>query len=465
MTAASGGRYKHLMDSDVFPVLDARNTGSPAYLKSWVAEVSLSLKNGSIIKQFAALTSMLQRIRIARATVKKFSEGSEFANERKRARAMKALGNAEKELGTIRTRYSSQYSSDCVGAFVIFQNEASLLRALEDYRGSDSMFSLSNYWLQPPPLRFRGKHRLSIIKAPDPSTLIHQNLELSACNRFVRQSFVNLAMLFLIACSAIFIIIAQAQTNKFREAVPSLSVCNALPAIAYGEPLLKTGLLAPGASMPDPTPYLVYQSNDATCSALGRARFYYRTDDPAATLHTSRGNANPCLNECIDTSATCNWPTSDGGNLTFSMASVKPCYCLDLITTDLSKMGISGVYSIINSPVCGQVAKDYVVSSAFLVIAALGVVIVNQILRFLLAWMTQAFEGHPTIGSLHSAIAIKVFFSLFLNTAILILVINAALPASISSVTIAGQKIFYGSYASMDIRWQVAVGSAVVLTM
>lgn len=89
---------------------------------------------------------------------------------------------------------------------------------------------------------------------------------------------------------------------------------------------------------------------------------------------------------------------------------------------------------------------------------------INSILRGILAWITQ-FEGHPSVASLQRAISVKVFLSLFLNTALLVLLINAALPASLSSVHIGGAQVFAGKYSGFSVSWHVAVGASIALTL
>ena len=57
------------------PFPDARNTGNKIYLRKWVAEVTVATANGALIRRYMALTNKFQRIRGARATVKKYSAG------------------------------------------------------------------------------------------------------------------------------------------------------------------------------------------------------------------------------------------------------------------------------------------------------------------------------------------------------------------------------------------------------
>ena len=140
---------------------DTRNTDNAAYRGSWVAEVTLATANGTLIKRFQALASLFQRMRTARAKVKKFSPGSEFANERQRKRALAALEGIERQVNNVNRIYGRKWRPDVVGAFVVFNNEESRRRCLQDYE----RFTL----MQATPLLFRGVCKLHVVPAPDPS--------------------------------------------------------------------------------------------------------------------------------------------------------------------------------------------------------------------------------------------------------------------------------------------------------
>jgi len=58
-----------------------------------------------------------------------------------------------------------------------------------------------------------------------------------------------------------------------------------------------------------------------------------------------------------------------------------------------------------------------------------------------------------------------VFLALFMNTALLVLLINAALPAAARNVRVGDQAVFTGTYAGFDVRWHTAVGVGICLTM
>lgn len=297
------------------------------------------------------------------------------ADPKKFASAQAAVKSLETRFEAVKKRALKLDSLDCVGAYVVFQCEESVRRCLEDYAGSGSVTSLAGFWLQAPPLRFRGKHRLTVSRAPDPSQIVWQSLELTPCQRFLRQTAVNALLVALLVVSFLFVILAQAQQSEYRASIPNLQLCNTvLPAVAYGQPLTNAGSLAAGASLPSGLS-LLHDAHDPICQPLGMPRLHWSSSSGNVAAKTSRGAANPCLNECVDTHARCTWPVtgSGAGNMTFPLTTTVACYCVRLIAEQIESKGIfTGAASVVSSEsvLCGQVAVDYVVYQAFVVVGA-----------------------------------------------------------------------------------------------
>ncbi len=93
----------------------------------------------------------------------------------------------------------------CAGALVIFEHRRSRDRALRDYE------LYSNHLLPfvqpPPPLLFRGRHRLVVTEAPPPSDVVFENWEGSALSRLGRRVLTNLVTLVLL-CMALFVVVS-----------------------------------------------------------------------------------------------------------------------------------------------------------------------------------------------------------------------------------------------------------------
>lgn len=92
------------------------------------------------------------------------------------------------------------------------------------------------------------------------------------------------------------------------------------------------------------------------------------------------------------------------------------------------------------------------------------VVVINTVLAQTLVYIST-LEGHPSQDGINASTTRKVFLALFMNTALLVLLINAAMPAAVSSVRVGDVPVFTGNYASFDVRWHTVVGVSIVLTM
>jgi hypothetical protein len=92
-------------------------------LRTWVAEVTVATANGALIQRYKGFAGTFQRIRAARATVKKFSAGSPYSDPRKLAEAEATLKGLESKMEEINHLYRQTWKPDCVGAFVVFNCE------------------------------------------------------------------------------------------------------------------------------------------------------------------------------------------------------------------------------------------------------------------------------------------------------------------------------------------------------
>jgi len=288
---------------------------------------------------------------------------------------------------------------------VTFQNEESVRRCLEDYYGSDSWLSVSGYWFQPPQIRFNGVHRLTVTKAPDPSQVVWQNLELTTTQRLLRQTGVNMLLLGLLAVSFLFIILANAQQQQFRTAVPNLQFCNTvLPALAFNKPVTESFSLFAGDSLPNGL-QMLYDPADPTCSAQGRPRVRWTSTDNVAPI-TSPNNPNLCLNECLAPSGVCTFG-AEGKNYTFNPSTFTGCYCYRRLIASISAKGVfTGFSSVVRTDgqVCTAVASQYVIFNLFALVASIIVVVINVFLREILQFITR-WEGHPSVAATQRAIA------------------------------------------------------------
>jgi hypothetical protein len=130
----------------------------------WVADVSLALANGRIIRQYQHFAQLLLAVRRARSKVQKYGPHSRFHSERRLQRAMAELEAVESQLADVGHQYTRDVSNRVVGAFVTFNNEESMHRCLADYAGSGLSLNILRR-CQPDPLKLRGKP-ISVRQAP-----------------------------------------------------------------------------------------------------------------------------------------------------------------------------------------------------------------------------------------------------------------------------------------------------------
>jgi hypothetical protein len=292
-----------------------------------------------------------------------------------------------------------------VGAFVTFNNEESARRCLEDYHGSDSWFSLSGYWFQPPQIRFNGTQRLTVTKAPDPSQVVWQNLELTTTQRLLRQTGVNVLLLGLLALSALCILVFVAWLRPLAPTLPSMRFCNTvLPALAFGKQITITFSLQPDDRLPNGL-QLTYDPSDPTCSAQGRPRVRWTTTDNIAPI-TSPNHPNPCLNECLQSTGTCTF-NAQAMNESFPLHIVVPCYCALRAAAVVGMQESLHALSLaarMDGQVCMPVAQQFVQLTLTGVAAAVLLVGLNVCLRRTAKGLAL-LEGHPTVSIIHASIA------------------------------------------------------------
>ncbi|RYG52448.1 RNA-binding protein [archaeon] len=329
------------------PPADTRNSGDDAYLNTWVGEVSLATANGTLIRRYQALAGLFRRIRLARAAVRKYSVGSPYAHEKRRAHALKSLAAIEARLEFIDKKYSQEFSTDTVAAYVVFNCEESLTRCVADYRGSANVCSPA-YWCQPRPLRLRqGKHHIRVSRAPDPSQIIWQNLELTPRARLLRQVGTGFLVALLLVVSLFFIMLAQGYQQRFRATMPNLNSCGTLlPALAFGKQVTSDGVLdetIANNTLPEPL-VLMRNNSDATCAAQGLTRIHWTAPShPGVPILTSPTSTDPCYNDCFssDSSGSCALNTTTPGTaLSVPRQLTVTCYCVSRLRTLLDQKGV-----------------------------------------------------------------------------------------------------------------------------
>lgn len=478
--------------ADVAPIVDASNTGEERYLNSWVAEVTLARANGAIMQRHLALKDMALRVRQARARVLKFAPNSAVADAAAHAKALSELEKVQADVKKLHAKHSTGYKSDVVGAFVVFNNEESRTRCVADYVGSDVLWS-THACCQPRPLRFKGK-KLTVTPAPDPSQIFWQNLELPFAQRAGRQCGLAAVMTVLLLTSFAIMVAAQAYGSAFQKRVPSaLSCAQTLPGVAFNRTLTKTGALlqpsssissvynvsAPGNSLP-PDVTLIRNESDPVCASRGLTRFFWSTAT-ATRVTTSVYRNNTCEDECFPATLeaavaddrVCRFTTINAAILRIPRAATPLCFCYKLLLSRIAANGVNGLWegprelNSLEGGYCAGFSTSYIIYNSVVIAASLTVAIINVMISIVVP-LAANLEGHKSVDARNRSVIVYSFIAMFINTALLVLIINAALPVGLEKLVARNEAlspVFAGSYPSFTPEWHAAVGASIVFTL
>ena len=440
-------------DWETKPTLDASNTADPEYLRSWCAEVTIIKSNGNLLRKYQQLRHLRSELRQVRAFAKRYDPRSPEADARKYAKYIEKHNVLEAKLQQFDLKNAGKWSDDCVGAFVVFNNEESFRRVLQDYH-------LSRTWLcrrccQQPTLLYHRQFPLEVRRAPEPSDVLFDNLDTSAAEKCARRSGINLFMLLLLALSFVAIVIAQEQKEEFAKRVPDLTVCDLeAPAAAFGSyDNAASARLARRTDL------------DATC---GDGHVWMQWVDghgspaPDQVYNTSLIASQGCSHVCRPTSGDlqCNGLS---GRRSWYASVVPACYCVQALNEAVAAHGLfSGAAAVLNSErLCEEYTQNFVISQTLIAVAAVSIVLVNTFLKAFLKLVTR-WERHDSVSDEKSAMAVKLFFALFLNTGLLTLLVYARVPQLKGKLPI---PLFNGEYDTFAWQWYTQAGTALCLTM
>ncbi|KAI9985000.1 hypothetical protein PInf_004307 [Phytophthora infestans] len=446
------------------------------YLGTWIAEVSIAHPTGGLLRTFLAMEVLTRKISEAQALVSILTQEKEQAElalqnwapppgkknpkkpkstfkkadelllqattkklERlqaamtKKTSKLKALKQANKQLQEQQKQEAEAAAADntctpgqaktvkkkkapdakpfdlnaCECAFVVFNNLESRRRCLQDYRRSDQ-------WLPP-----------------------------------------------------------QSAQQTFKDKAPPAGLCEStLPEIFYASPDFLdakatwslewdvNATCAPGDS--GETRYHVAYSNGILNDIT--------VEKPTSPVNELHRCIDPCVSEKSNTK--CNTLACFSGAAreetgedceTYLASHALYCLCTAQLQSSIAEFGvIDGPQELWNTYVpCRGFLTDFLAKNAFIVIASAVVVIVNIVLKSTLRGFAS-FERHTSESAKASAVALKMFAAQFLNTAIIVLVVNAAL--SLSAIPVLGE-LFRGKYSDFQRDWYPTVGMGVTMTM
>ena len=413
-----------------------------------------------------------------------------------------------------------------LGAYITFENFESRRRCLEDYRSSGNWWGrmLQPYLLRfdknlrprtaknpndnnasqagganEPPRRLASLH---VRPAPDPSDVLWENLDASWCSRMCRRSMSTCATVLLLLLSFAIIWQGNYLQRQFQEQSPDLTLCGAI-AEQYGNEgaarSVNSSAFLSEANRTDGYYGIVHSAAlDATCataipvaataeaaakrvwlsfgnvSANETYLAAFRGVGAAAAAGGTAANTTDCRSPCVDLDdKTLKCPVEVTSALTGKTTTqyflradvVAGCFCKQELASRVAAHGLLGAALNLGETegtVCGDFAGSFAATNSILLAVSLVVAFVNTALKGVLKTLAR-FEHHHSVSALSASIVLKVFLAQFLNTALIIVVVNAKLVALTIDIGIG--KIFDGEFDEFDMRWYAVVGASVSLTM
>lgn len=510
---------------DAQPVNDIATTGKDIYLNSWIAEATVLRQYGNAIRAFKNEEALAIQLSRARAFIKMYktdtthSDGPNMEKmkvwtEKLRRyevsidevtdsvfawrRTTRRVSFTAKKNPTTQVAYEARHKrtlsetvgADAVAAFIVFNYTESKARCLEDFR---TFSGFPGRLFYPERLKLRGKV-LSVKVAQEPDELIFENIEISRSWKLLyrlRTFLVSLA--FLIAGFAI-ILQAAVYQNSFKGQVPDFALCQLeIPALYVGSYNIPSN---PSMTRPSTTKdkYGLTQSDyDAKCSAAVPGSFYLVSavngdisrpigaynisacilKKSSAALDKKHGQC-PHFNQtvfcpCLKTDAAescgtlaCSYPSSvasAGRCSSFASKTIPGCFCYNNMLQVFRTVATSGTSSL--SGPCYSFFVSYVSAMGFQYIAAFLTIVTNFCLKIYVTYSTKS-EYWNSFASENAYVLLKIFFVLYVNMAVIVLLAYGYLERSNSALQQVG--LLNGSYLDFDPSWFGQVGTLIVIT-
>jgi hypothetical protein len=151
----------------------------------------------------------------------------------------------------------------------------------------------------------------------------------------------------------------------------------------------------------------------------------------------------------------------------YTRSTMVACFCKDAIMDAIVDKGlVEGTKYIVNEmPVCNDLAQALLLSNTFMLVAAMAVVFVNTTLKVILTKLA-VLERHNSISAQSKNMTFKIFLAQFLNTALVVLILNAEVPAEVKSMMPPpADMMAKGTYEDLLRVWYVNVGKGLTMTM
>ncbi len=146
----------------------------------------------------------------------------------------------------------------------------------------------------------------------------------------------------------------------------------------------------------------------------------------------------------------------------YQKKTVMGCFCVNIMIDIIATEGVfDGSETLMNEyAVCETFAQQYTIAQ-FLVVGAAGLVtVINVVLKATIKGMAS-FEHHASLSEETKAISSQIAITLFVNTAIIIMAVNAYIEFDVLNAF----GLLQGTADDFDFSWYVNVGTAIITTM
>ncbi|OQS03938.1 histidyl-tRNA synthetase, partial [Thraustotheca clavata] len=455
----------------ISPVTDVDHAdGNKMYLDTWIAQVSIATPTGGFLRLFLGMESLMQQIAQQTDIVAAYRNypakyGKKLALAEAKLQQLEATMTKKTSKMKALKKDGAKRLAECECAYVVFEHVESKRRCLNDYRTSTT--SWKRRW-QPKALRFRQKYPLIVVSAPEPSNIIWENIETTSTSRFLRRSTTNISTFVLLLLSCGIISLANSSQSQFNTPVLQ-NVCSKILSVYQGP--------NPPAGSWDLT-----WNSSKECSSSSFAIEYLNQPPlpfpPGALSYNDRippNNLTRCIDTCFNATSSTICGTlpcfttdklqtsNDPSNKceAYTPSNILTCYCNPLLEEAIHTHGVfNGAKMLWNDvPPCQSYLQAYLTKSVLLIAASLTVVFINVALQGIF-YAFSSFERHSSESNKAVAVVFKLFFAQWINTAVIVLIVNA----NLGNVPLVS-SLLSGQFKDFERSWYTSVGAGLTMTM
>mmetsp|Transcript_76371 Transcript_76371/g.218663 ORF Transcript_76371/g.218663 Transcript_76371/m.218663 type:complete len:1190 (+) Transcript_76371:3228-6797(+) len=307
---------------------------------------------------------------------------------------------------------------------------------------------------------------IKVSKADRPGNIMWENIETSKREIFVRKSLTSVVALALLLLCGTTIAYIKTSYVAISGKIPTVETCEGvLPTVYHA---WKEGSLE--------SPELVLKTNDELCAEEGICR----SSCPDGTRWISYNSApskwklpdtnRTCVDPCVSTDASHEDMECKGDNgrrYEFSRGDVVGCFCMQRLATMTEEHGLYGGAQAMmreHKDVCADFAWTYVSKKVGSFLTAGATVVVNEALKAAIQFLGD-LERNKTVTQRTISVVMNMFFCLFMNTAVVILIVNARFDSSVMDSMGFLEDLGKDGETDYSSSWYRAVAFPVVSTL